>query len=309
MYNDTIKVANKIITYDNLIAIFQKMNEKYEYYMKINQKEEQENEAIDYKYQKWSFKNSASRFKFDVNFYDDTRITFDNYNNFIGIFNNRLPEIKDIYVCFSLSYSIVDGLKSDYYTQSINLYIYEDKMNCDISLNSSDNKIDDVYQLIKDITLKAPPKYNTTISKRSSIINKICFGYGLIPAIVIMALLCLIEPVREAFKTYYVIFPLGCLGLGYLLGNMLIVGKVNDLYSSLIPEKKYAGYVNDSYGYRSVYKDDVEKFTETSEILIGKNADNMKKRKAIRRMEAKYKNYLLPEIAIIIIISLILILL
>ena len=46
MYNDTIKVANKIITYENLNDIFSKMNEKLTYYLKISEKEERENEAL-----------------------------------------------------------------------------------------------------------------------------------------------------------------------------------------------------------------------------------------------------------------------
>ena len=43
MYNDTIKVANKIITYDDLIEIFAQMNEKLIYYKKINDSEERKN--------------------------------------------------------------------------------------------------------------------------------------------------------------------------------------------------------------------------------------------------------------------------
>ena len=35
MYNDTIKVANKIISYDDLFEIFSKMQEKLMYYKKI----------------------------------------------------------------------------------------------------------------------------------------------------------------------------------------------------------------------------------------------------------------------------------
>ena len=176
-------------------------------------------------------------------------------------------------------------------------------MSCDISLSSTDKKIDDIYELIKEIVLKAPPKYNTTISKRSSITNKICFGYGFIPAIVIMTMLIFVEPLRDAFKVSYVLYPLGCIGLGYFVGNLLIVGKVNDLYSSIAPEKKYAGYVNDDFGYRSIYKDDIDKYTQSSEILIGRNVDNLKKRKMIRSMERKYKKYILPELLVIAVIS------
>ena len=36
MYNDTIKVANKIISYEDLFEIFSKMQEKLLHYQKIN---------------------------------------------------------------------------------------------------------------------------------------------------------------------------------------------------------------------------------------------------------------------------------
>ena len=310
MYNDTLNVANKIITYDNLNNIFAKMSEKFNYYIKIYEKEEQENERLDYQYQNWTFKNTGSSLEFAIHFSDGNSIRLDNYNDFIGVFNNRLYEIESINAKFYLCYSVqLEGQKMEYYNQKIILWIEEDSMKCDISLSSIDKKIDDVYELIKEIVLKAPPKYNTTISKRSSITNKICFGYGFIPAIVIMTMLIFIEPLRNAFKTSYVLYPLGCIGLGYFIGNLLIVGKVNDLYKVIEPKKVYAGSVNDSYGYRSIYKDDIDKYTQSSEILIGKNVDNLKKRKMIRSMERKYKKYILPELVVIVVISIAIILL
>ncbi len=310
MYNDTLNVANKIITYDNLNNIFAKMDEKFNYYIKIYEKEEQENERLDYQYQNWTFKNTGSSLEFAVHFSDGNSIRFDNYNDFIGIFNNRLYEIESINANFYLYYSVqLEGQKMEYYNQKITLWIEEDSMKCDISLSSTDKKIDDVYELIKEIVLKAPPKYNTTISKRSSIVNKICFGYGFIPAIVIMTMLIFVEPLRNAFKTSYVLYPLGCIGLGYFIGNLLIVGKVNDLYKAIEPKKVYAGSVNDSYGYRSIYKDDIDKYTQSSEILIGKNVDNLKKRKMIRSMERKYKKYIIPELLVIAVISMVIIIL
>lgn len=310
MYNDTINVANKIITYENLNEIFAKMNEKFVHYLKVYEKEERENEMLDYQYQHWTFKNTGSSLEFTVRFSDGNSIRFDNYNDFVGVFNNRLYEIESIHANFYLYYSIQsEGQKMEYFTQKITLWIEEDSMKCDISLSSVDKKIDDVYELIKEIVLKAPPKYNTTISKRNSITNKICFGYGLIPAIIVMVMLIFVEPLRDAFKSSYVLFPLGCIGLGYFAGNLLIVGKVNDLYKAIEPRKVYAGSVNDSYGYRSIYKDDIDKYTQSSEILIGKNVDNLKKRKKIRSLERKYKNYIVPEIIIVALISIVIIIL
>ena len=94
MYNSAIRVANKIITYDDLFEIFVQMNEKLIYYKKINNMEEKKNHMLEYNYQNWSFKDNGSRLQFDVNFYDDTQVKFDNYNNFISVLNRRLEEIK-----------------------------------------------------------------------------------------------------------------------------------------------------------------------------------------------------------------------
>ena len=85
MYNDTIKVANKIITDKNLFEIFALMNEKLVSFKKIYQMEEAQNRMLEYNYQRWSFKDNGSSLSFDVNFYDDTNIRFDNYNNFLAI--------------------------------------------------------------------------------------------------------------------------------------------------------------------------------------------------------------------------------
>ena len=106
MYNDSLKVANKIITYDDLIEIFSKMQEKIVNYQKINKIEEMKNSALDYRYQIWTFKDSGSRLYFSIEFQDYNRIEFDNYNNFITVFNIRLDEIKCVSANLSLCYNI-----------------------------------------------------------------------------------------------------------------------------------------------------------------------------------------------------------
>jgi len=54
----------------------------------------------------------------------------------------------------------------------------------------------------------------------------------------------------------------------------------DSLYKNLVPEIVYGDHdrVND----RSIWREDIEKYTERSEILIGKNVDNMNKRKLIK---------------------------
>ena len=167
MYNDKLKVANRIITDTDLIDIFNKMWEELEKYNKICKQEEQRNMVYERSYQTWTAENFSGTLKFTVNFDDNTNITFDNYNNFLSIFNNRIYEIKSIYVYYSYHYSVqYPNTTSKYYSQSINMSIYEEKMDVEVSLSSEDKKMDEVYNLIKQKILTAREKYDRVIKKK-----------------------------------------------------------------------------------------------------------------------------------------------
>lgn len=304
MYNDTIKVANKIITSDDLFEIFDSMNEKLVNYKKINEREETKNKMLDYKYQNWTFKDNGSCLRFDVDFYDDTSVRFDNYNNFITIFNTRLDEIKSIYVHFRLSYDVhVEEQKNEYYSQYISIWIYESKMDIDVSLSSEDRKIDDIYELIKNKILNAKPKYDEIIKKKNSITREIGLAIGFIPALIITTLLIFVPIVREIYIESYVVYPVSSLIFSLFIGGTIGSYKLNRYYKHIVPEQKYVGY--DSNKGSSIYKDDIDKYVSTSEILIGKNINNLKYRTQIKEYKEKYKKWLPYEFGVLIFISII----
>ena len=56
---------------------------------------------------------------------------------------------------------------------------------------------------------------------------------------------------------------------------------------------------------KSIYKDDIEKFTGTSEIIIGKNINNLRNRKEILDMEEKYSKFIPYELLAILITSIV----
>lgn len=302
MYNDTIKVANKIISYDDLIEIFTQMNEKLIYYKKINNIEEKKNHMLDYNYQNWSFKDNGSKLQFDVDFYDDTQIKFDNYNNFISIFNSRLEEIKSIYVHYSLNYSVdSEESKYGYYNQHINMWIYEYKMDINVSLSSEDKKIEDIYELIKNKVLTSPIKYDEVIKKKNSIITIVGLAIGFIPALVLTTLLIFVPAIRQIYISGYVIYPIACLVLAFFIGGTISSAILDKYYKNIVPEQKYAGY--DSNKGASIYKDDIDKYVTTSEILIGKNVHNLECRKKIKSYKEKYKKWIPYELGIMALIS------
>lgn len=306
MYNDTIKVANKIISDTDLADIFQRMDEELKENQQICRQETMQNEKYEREYQHWTTKNFDGSFTCTFNFYDDTNVTIDNYPAFITIFNNRLHEVKDMWVRYNCHYWIQNGNDQKMVSQHINMSIYEYKMNIEVNLSSDDKKMDDIYQLIKEKILHAPERYDRVIKKKSSITNKIGFALGMIPSLVICTLLVFVPAIRQIYGMTYVLFPIATIILAFMIGNTVFGGKLDRLYSTIVPEKKYAGY--DSTNYKSIYKDDIEKFVETSEIIIGKNIDNIKNRKEIVELEKKYSSYIPKELIALLVLSIVMIL-
>lgn len=306
MYNDTIKVANKIISDTDLADIFQRMDEELKENQQICRQETTQNEKYERKYQHWTTKDFDGSFTCTFNFYDDTNVTVDNYPVFITIFNNRLHEVKDMWVRYNCHYWIQNGNDQKMVSQHINMSIYEYKMDIEVNLSSDDKKMDDIYQLIKEKILHAPERYDRVIKKKSSITNKIGFALGMIPSLVICTLLVFVPAIKQIYGITYVLFPIATIILAFMIGNTVFGGKLDRLYSTIVPEKKYAGY--DSTNYKSIYKDDIEKFVETSEIIIGKNIDNIKNRKEIVELEKKYSSYIPKELIALLVLSIVMIL-
>lgn len=305
MYDDSLKVANKIITYDDLIEIFSKMQEKITNYQKINKIEEMKNSALDYRYQTWTFKDNGSRLSFQIQFHDNNTINFDNYNNFITTFNNRLDEIKYVSANISLIYTIQgeEGRRNDYYTQSISMWIYEERMEISTSLSSADDKLTDIYELIKNKIYNAPPKYDEVIKKKSSITTIVTLGIGFIPALIIATSLIFVPAIRNAYSAGYILYPIASVFLAFVIGGTMGNSKLDKCYKSIVPEKKYAGF--DSSSGRSYYKDDIDQYVTTSEILIGKNVNNLDNRREIKALKEKYKKWIPYELGVMLLISII----
>ena len=307
MYNDTIKVSNKIISDTDLLDIFQKMNEEMIENEKICKKEQLKNEMFEREYQHWTAKSFEGSFKCTFNFYDDTNITVDNYNSFITLFNNRLHEIKDMFVRYHFRYYIQHGRESDFVTQHINMSIYEHKMNIDVSLSSADKKMDDVFKLIKSKILNAPEKYDRIIKKKNFICSKIGFAFGIFPSLIVCTLLAFIPTVRNLYGMTYVLFPFLSVFLAFFIGNTFFSGKLGRLYFTISPKQMYAGW--DSLNHKSTYKDDIDDFISKSEIIIGKNVDNLKNRKEIVDLENKYSRIIPIGLGALLVLSIVVIIL
>ena len=308
MYNDTIKAENKIISSDDLAQIFQLMGETLKKYLKVSEQEEMKNRMLDISYQSYTFKDEGSKIKVIVDFYDNTNITFDNYDSFMGIFYSRINEIKTMDVYYTLNYTVMNpepNRSRDYYTQSIQMHINENKLSIDLNLKSEDPKLDDVYKFIKNKILNAPEKYDDIIKNKNKIMNTITFATGLIPGMVMAALLLFAPYVNNIIFKGFVVYPLIVLFIAYLIGSMIASSKLDKYYETIMPSKKYAGY--DSTNNERIYEDDIDSFVSSSEILIGKKVNNLDYRRIIKKEYEKYRGLIPKELVALLIVTIIII--
>ena len=303
MYNNSIDASNRIITAEDLIEIFSKMNEKLKYYLDTYKKEKEVNQKFEYEYQKWSYKDNFSKLNFSVGFFDNTEIKFDNYASFLVVFNSRISEIKKIYCYFNMSYSKKDGYQSDwkYYTQTISLSCYEDEIKINFSLSNEERIMDDLYSLISRKINEAPSRYDTIIKKKTSIEFITGFALSFIVSFVLVTLSLLIEPIRSVMFESLILYPIACIFLSVMLSGIFSGFLLSGYYENIVPEKRYAGY--DKENHRSVYKDDIDKFTSDCEVLIGKNYNNMKCRNNIQETYTKFKKFIPIEMVVLLVSS------
>ena len=173
-------------------------------------------------------------------------------------------------------------------------------MEVNVSLDSNDGKTNHIYEMIKNKINNAPEKYDNVIKNKSSIMFKVGTALGFIPAIIICTLLLFVPTARTLFASGMILFPMMCGTITVALNGTMSAWKLDDLYKNIVPDKKYVSY-------EKGYKDDIDKYTNTSEILIGKNTHNMENRKQIIEIYDKYKKYVPYEIGILILLSIIVI--
>lgn len=298
MYYDTIKCENKIISSEALMEIFQTMNDTLKKYERISEQEKMQNQMLERKYQKFTYDYTISKLSFQINFTDNTNISIDKFETFSGIFYSRISEIKNIYVRMSSLYDTKEEeQQAKSYRQYITLDISNKKMNISVELDSDDPKFDNVYNKIKEKVLMAPEKYDDVMRNKSKIVNAVTVATGMIPAIIITSIFLFIPTLNKVFLKGIVVYPLVVVFLMYMIGSIIANSKLDKYYDTISPDKKYAGY--DTTNHKSIYKDDMDSYLNTSDILIGSKVNNLVYREKIREIYNKYKNSVLPMILVL----------
>ena len=302
-YSETIKAENKIITSESLKEIIDLMHERLIMYQKISDAEKKKNEFFDFYEREFSFEDDGSQLVFNINFYDNTNVSIDNYDNFVNVYETRLHEIKDFSADFKLSYSIdrpEPNKFHEHYYQYIDLFVSETKLKINVKLDSADNKLNDLYQKLKDIILSAPEKYDFIVKKRGLVSLAVTLGTGLIFGTLLGAIPLFSEVMRNLYFNTIILYPIISIILGTLIGTFISSMLLSGRYKNILPERRYAGYRDG----KSVYEDDVESYINTSEILIGSKSNNNQCRKEIKDIYEKYKSMIKYELILLGLITL-----
>ena len=94
----------------------------------------------------------------------------------------------------------------NYYNQSIQMHVTENKLDIAVKLSNQDHKLDDLY---------------------NPITNTVTFAIGLISAIIISTLLLFVLQWNTIFLKKYIIYPICCIFLAYLNSGVFASSKYN----------------------------------------------------------------------------------
>ena len=298
------EVSNKIITGEALESIFDLMWEEMKKLKKKYHQEQIQNKALLPEYQTWTVERFSGKLQFSVEFKNKTTMKYDYYQSFLSVFRTQAQKISYISVYYTLDYNRKSPQQSTkFVTHHLTMHIFEDKLLINFRLDEDDQAtMLPVYQKIKTMLEEAPERYDHIIIKKSSILAKIGYSKALVVSMVLFGLLTFVPVIRELYATMYIGYPIAVLLFSFLISSFF-TGKVERLYESIVPKKTYVGYSRDRG--TSIYKDDIDDYKSKSEILIGKNANNMKNRKEIQELEEQAKKSLPLELGVLLVLSIV----
>lgn len=301
---DNLNLSNRIITVDDIIDVVEKMYNTIEQYKQKSAEEMKPNEGLKSSEQRWQFKDLGSNVKCYITYVNGNSVTYSNFDDFRAILKDRNEEVKSFHASLYLGYSTKPTEAFDKVThQGITFYVYEDNVSLHYDTNEGEQYLRETYDYIMNKMNSSVERYDNTIKKKGMISFVVGLAIAFIPAIILGTSLLLVESIKEIYISGYIVYPLLTILFACLLGALLGPYMLEGYYKNIVPNKKYVGYSNG----KSVYKDDVENFTNKNEVLIGKNAHNIEKREIIKETYNKYKKMIPVELIITLVISIVII--
>ena len=255
MNGNTIIVANKIITSEDLFAMFQLMNNNVKKYQRIYEEEKLSNKKYEYNDQTWTVGNLNVNQYMVVTFNDNSKINYDNYDKFMNVLYERIEDVVFINFGYDLVYAKIKNGECKNIMQGMG---FEDRFEINLNTANDDDRVADIYNEIKTIIDDAPEKYDRVIKRKNFISNKMGVGVGLLFSIILSTTLLNVTKVKKIYTSNFAIYPACTFALGLVLGIILFSTFFKRLYKNLIP-KHY----------------NKEMYKKSCEIHIGKNTNSL----------------------------------
>ncbi len=304
------KVLNKQISMEQIIQVADYLENYKEGYDKKFEIEETRNKNLPYEEKQWEYQNGSTSINYTIDFQNGKNIKENNYSWFVSNLNDT-RNIKSLTIDLHISFYTkeLDSKTNDKYNKiNTSLYFKENYVDIDVTTTSQENEAHNIYSEIMNILENNEDRYNKTMKNRK--IRTQCFtiSVGIILSYILYVILRINMDKLPAILLQYInnkyILIFGQWFVSILLGNIFSYWYIIAIYRPLLPSTKYAGY--DYSANRSKYKDDVDDYTEHSEVHFGQYCDAEKRRKKIEKIYKITSKIILVQILISIVLLLIL---
>lgn len=295
------KIVNKIIPIKTIIDVANYLEDQKEEYIILFEKDMNNNINLRYDQKIYQYKKGILKIQYTIKFKDGKEITQEDYNWFIGMLNN-LNAIQMILIRYEVSYSTNYEDKNcyEYMHLKTNVYFWEETASLSVDGKNMEEQANKIHSCIREIINNNDERYNKTVKNRKIRIQSFSFSIGFILSYILFCILLVNkaklsnEYANYLINKYIVVF--GQWFIAAIIGNLIGLPIMMDLYKNIIPKEKISHYSKSSHKF--VYVDNIEKYITHNEVQIGKYANNAKNRSIIERIYAVTRKIVLIQIVI-----------
>lgn len=297
-------IQNKLITIDQIKEITEYLKKTLNYYNDLIKQELQENNNANFyngHYKHYAYTKPSLEYK--VEFTDGRKIdTQDNY-----VFYDALKEPQFVYKIeerLYISYSDNEMGETTEHLIDISLNFSESVIHFITSNKNMNNEHYDLSSYINGLLNNGGDRFNKIIKNRFWIKNIIGLAAGSILTLIVFIILILIKNdttyTLNVFFEIPILLILGEWLIAFAFGSTIISPIINGLYNSVEDGLENASHVGT---FTNHYEDIYRMFNE---VLIGRNYNNLEKRKSIEKLYSLSKKVILVRLVISLIILLVL---
>lgn len=302
------EIKNKRITKENIIHIAKLMYSRYELLSSLFKQYEEESKdynSKDNSVVKDIIVASKPHISFEITM-ERQNETKDDINWFVETLLKHSDQIERVTLSFTSYYYCNTSNNNFHQAQRSEESIYL-SFRCDyISLSSDISnprpEFNNMLGEIKNMIYNAPPRYDETMTKKTTKENLPSLSIGLFVGLIFtvgLYLFCRFLNIDIIINPYVCseYFAPVMLALSFVVG-LIIPGKNHALYRKIEMRRKYVGY--DKSTHTDIYENDVRDFTDQCEVEIGKFSNYGKIRAQIEENYKKSKKIVLIETLIFI---------